>query len=85
MAFSNFLGDEATPEEAVRRITTLILLAMVLFAVAYNLYSLYPEVGIRAPDLNDRLLHLAAPDRASTELDFVTGFTDPWLDSIGMG
>ena len=58
---------------------------MVLFAVAFNFYSLYPEVGIQVPDLNDRVLHLAALDRASSVLDLGTGFTDPWLDSIGMG
>ena len=58
---------------------------MVLFAVAYNFYSLYPEVGIQVLDLNDRVLHLAALDRASIALDLGTGFTDPWLDSIGMG
>jgi hypothetical protein len=58
---------------------------MVLFAVAFNVYSLYPEVGVQAPDLNDRVLHLAALDRASAALDIGTGFTDPWLGSIGMG
>ncbi|MBQ10360.1 MAG: hypothetical protein CMJ45_02285 [Planctomyces sp.] len=85
MAFFNFLDDQDSSCKPANRWVSLIPLAMVLFAVVYNLYSLYPEVGIQAPDLNDRVLHLAALDRASAVLDIGTGFTDPWLDSIGMG
>jgi hypothetical protein len=85
LALLDFLNDGDPPEKPVHRLVALIPLAMVLFAVAYNFYSLYPEVGIQVLDLNDRVLHLAALDRASIALDLGTGFTDPWLDSIGMG
>ena len=37
------------------------------------------------PDLNDRALQLATVDRPTIALDFGTGFTDAWLNSIGMG
>jgi hypothetical protein len=79
------LDDQDSSGKAANRSVALIPLAMVLFAVVYNLYNLYPEVGIQPPDLNDRVLHLAALDRASSVLDIGTGFTDPWLDAIGMG
>ena len=36
------------------------------------------------PDLNDRALQLATVDRPTIALDFGTGFTDAWLNSIGM-
>ena len=85
LAFLDFLNDGDPPEKPVHRSVALIPLAMLLFAVAYNFYSLYPEVRIQVLDLNDRVLHLAVLDRASSVLDLGTGFTDPWLYSIGMG
>ena len=85
LAFLDFLNDGDPPEKPAHRLVALIPLVMVLFAVAYNFYSLYPEVGIRVLDLNDRVLLLAALDRASSSLALGTGFTDSWLDSIGMG
>ena len=36
------------------------------------------------PDLNDRALQLVTVDRPTIALDFGTGFTDAWLNSIGM-
>ena len=47
MVFLDFLNDGDTPEKPVHRLVAMIPLAMVLFAVAYNFYSLYPEVGIQ--------------------------------------
>jgi hypothetical protein len=47
LVFLDFLNDGDTPEKPVHRLVAMIPLAMVLFAVAYNFYSLYPEVGIQ--------------------------------------
>jgi len=65
LAFLDFLNDGDTPEKPVHRLVAMIPLAMVLFAVAYNFYTLYPEVGIQVLGTNDSVLHLAALDRAS--------------------
>ena len=72
LAFLDFLNDGDTPEKPVHRLVAMIPLAMVLFAVAYNFYSLYPEVGIQVLGTNDSVLHLAALDRASPPIMVVT-------------
>jgi hypothetical protein len=39
-----------------------------LFAVAFNLYHLYPEVSIQVPSLNDGVLHLLGVERVASAL-----------------
>jgi hypothetical protein len=41
---------------------------LLLFAVAFNLYRLYAEVAVRAPLLNDGVLHLLALERSAAAL-----------------
>ncbi|HSR29389.1 MAG TPA: YfhO family protein [Anaerolineae bacterium] len=58
---------------------------LLLFAVAFNLYRLYPEVAIRAPLLNDGVLHRLAFERTVTALASGQDPTDPWLAEIVLG
>jgi hypothetical protein len=58
---------------------------LLLFAVAFNLYRLYPEVAIRAPLLNDGVLHRLAFERAAAALAAGQDPTDPWLAPIVLG
>ena len=58
---------------------------MLLFAVAFNLYNLYPEVAVRVPDKNDSVLHLLATDLAIDAITQGRNVTDPWLSTVGMG
>ena len=58
---------------------------MLLFAVAFNLYHLYPEVAVRVPDMNDSVLHLLATDLAVGAIAGGQNAIDPWLGTIGMG
>jgi hypothetical protein len=59
--------------------------ALLLLAVAFNLYGLYPEVAIRAPMLNDGVLHLLAAQRAADTLAAGQDPTDTWLGPIALG
>lgn len=58
---------------------------LLVVAVGFNLYHLYPEVAIRVPNLNDGVLHLLAVGRVVWALVFREDPTDVWLGSIGMG
>jgi hypothetical protein len=58
---------------------------LLLFAVAFNLVRLYPEVAIQAPLLNDGVLHRLALERAVTALDAGQDPTDPWLAPVALG
>jgi len=58
---------------------------MLLVAVAFNLYHLYPEVAVRVPDLNDSVLALLATDLAVQAITGEQNLTDPWLATVGMG
>ncbi|TEU19093.1 MAG: hypothetical protein E3J21_04590 [Anaerolineales bacterium] len=64
-----------------RLIATLLL----LLAVAFNLYHLYPEVAIQVPNLNDGVLHFLATERVVTALFFGQNPTDPWLPTVVQG
>ena len=44
----------------LQRQERLIAWLLVLFAIAFNLYRLYPEIAIKVPLLNDGVLHLLA-------------------------
>ena len=63
----------------------LIAWFLLLFAVAFNLYYLYPEVAIKVPNLNDGVLHFLATERVVTALFLGQNPTDPWLGQIALG
>jgi len=63
----------------------LISCLFLLFAVAFNLYRLYPEVAISVPTLNDGVLHFLALERAAAALAAWQNPTDPWLASVVLG
>jgi hypothetical protein len=58
---------------------------LLLFAVVFNLYQLYPEVSIQAPVLNDGVLHRLAFERAASALAAGQDPTDPWLATVVLG
>ncbi len=58
---------------------------LLFFAVAFNLYRLYPEVAIKAPLLNDGVLHLLALERSAAALAAGQNATDPWLAPVVLG
>ncbi|MGD9315249.1 MAG: hypothetical protein PVG56_00320, partial [Anaerolineae bacterium] len=62
------LASRIAERAALSRPDVLIAGLFLLFAVAFNLYRLYPEVAIRAPLLNDGVLHRLALERASAAL-----------------
>jgi hypothetical protein len=83
-------NDQGTASGACRRISlpgTDVLVAglLLLFAVATNLYHLYPEVAIRVPLLNDGVLHRLAFERAVSALAAGQDPTDPWLAPVVLG
>lgn len=82
--------DQEAAAEASRRPTlppveALVAGLFLLFAVAFSLYHLYPEVAIPAPVLNDGVLHRLALERARTVLAAGQDPTDPWLAPIVLG
>ena len=62
-----------------------ISFALVLFAVAFNLIYLYPEVAGEVRDRNDMVLHLVMADVVVEALTQGQDFTDPWQGAMGMG
>ena len=62
-----------------------ISFALVLFAVAFNLFHLYPEVVGEVRDRNDMVLHLVMADVVVEALTQGQDFTDPWQGAMGMG
>jgi hypothetical protein len=58
---------------------------LLLFAVAFNLVRLYPEVASQVPLLNDGVLHRLAFERAATALAAGQDPTDPWLAPVVLG
>lgn len=85
---TRFLGrrnDNVEPSRWFRRLESLLPLFMLLVAVAFNLYHLYPEVAVRVPDLNDSVLALLATDLAVQAITGEQNLTDPWLATVGMG
>ena len=68
-----------------QRRETLIPFVLVLFAVAFNLYHLYPEVAVGVPRGNDTVLHLLMTDAAVEAITRGQDFTDPWQGTMSMG
>jgi len=64
---------------------SLVSFALVLFAVAFNLYHLYPEVAGDVRDANDMVLHLVMTEAAVDAITQGRDFTDPWQGTMGMG
>ncbi|HEY8883753.1 MAG TPA: hypothetical protein VIO35_00455, partial [Chloroflexota bacterium] len=54
-------------------------------AVAFNLYYLFPEVAIRVPALNDDILHLLTLQQTVAAIAAGKDPTDFWLGQIGFG
>lgn len=63
----------------------LIASLLLVIAVAFNLYQLYPEAAIKVPALNDTVLHLVNLQRTVDALAAGQDPTDAWLGSIAMG
>ena len=64
---------------------SLIPFLLVLVAVAFNLYHLYPELAFKVTGPNDQVLHLLLTDSAMEAITRGQNFTDPWLRATGMG
>ncbi len=64
---------------------TLIAGLLLFFAVAFNLYHLYPEVAIKVPSLNDGVLHRLALEQSARALAGGQSPLDPWLAPIALG
>ena len=64
---------------------SLIPFLLVLIAVAFNLYHLYPELAFKVTGPNDQVLHLLLTDSAMEAITRGQNFTDPWLRATGMG
>ena len=58
---------------------TLIAIALLVGAIAFNLIALYPEVSIQAPDLNDDVMHRLALDNAVVASSSGMDPTDTWF------
>jgi hypothetical protein len=58
---------------------------VLLAAIAFNLYILWPEVSISVPPLNDNVLHLTNLGRIISAIAFNQSMSDHWLPSIGAG
>jgi hypothetical protein len=67
-----------TPPDVESRIAAAVLVV----AVAFNLWRLYPEVAIKVPALNDMVFHALVLGR--TMLALLTGqnVTDPWMAPV---
>jgi hypothetical protein len=63
----------------------LVAALLLLFAVAWNLVRLWPEVSVRVPPLNDGVLHLAALRQSAAALASGRDPTDAWLPGIALG
>ncbi|MBQ10613.1 MAG: hypothetical protein CMJ45_03585 [Planctomyces sp.] len=78
-------GEHATPSQWFHRGESIIAYVLVLFAVAFNLYHLYPEVAGDFLAWNDTVFHLLAIEAAVEAINQGQNFTDPWQGSMGMG
>ena len=63
----------------------LIVIFVLLFAVAFNLVYLYPEVAVKVPDLNDSGMHLLLTEMAVEAITQGRDPTDPWQRTMNMG
>ena len=64
---------------------SLVSFMLVLFAVAFNLYHLFPEVSGDFLAWNDTVFHLLAIEAVVDAIYQGQNFTDPWQGSMGMG
>ncbi len=81
----NNKGQPAAPSLWFHRRESLVAYFLVLFAVAFNLYHLYPEVVGDAVSRNDHVFHLLMIEMAVEAITQGLDFTDPWQGSMGMG
>ena len=78
-------GEPAAPSQWFHRHETIIPFALVLFAIAFNLYRLYPEVASSVLGGNDMVMHLLLADRMVEAITQGLNFTDPWQGTMGIG
>ena len=78
-------GELAAPSQWFHRHETIIPFALVLFAIAFNLYRLYPEVESSVLGGNDMVMHLLLADAVMEAITRGRNFTDPWQGTMGMG
>ena len=78
-------GDYATASRHFPSLENCIVIGVLLFAVAFNLVHLYPDVAIKIPDRNDTGMHLLYTDMAVKAITLGQDFTDPWQRTMGMG
>ena len=64
---------------------SLVSFILVLFAVAFNLYHLFPEISGDFLAWNDTVFHLLAIEAVVDAIYQGQNFTDPWQGSMGMG
>ena len=81
----NNKGQPAAHPLWFHRSESLVAYFLVLFAVAFNLYHLYPEVAGDAVSRNDHVFHLLMIEMAVEAITQGRDFTDPWQGSMGMG
>ena len=77
--------EHSAPSKLGYLLEIFISFALVLFAVAFNLIHLYPEVAGDVRDKNDMVLHLVMTDAVVEALTQGQDFTDPWQGTMGMG
>jgi hypothetical protein len=58
---------------------------LLIFAVGFNLYHLYPEIAIKAALLNDNVLHVLSAESALAALQAGHDPTDFWLAPVSLG
>jgi hypothetical protein len=63
----------------------IIVVCMLIFAVGFNLFYLYPEVAVKVTDPNDGVLHLLLTVLTIEAVTQGQNFTDPWVGAPGMG
>ena len=78
-------GEQATPTQWFHRHESLIPSVLVVVAVAFNLYQLFPEVTSNLVDGNDMVLHLLLTEAAVQAIAQGQNFTDPWQGTMSMG
>jgi len=78
-------GEHAAPSRWFHRRESLISFVLLLFAVAFNLYYLYPEVGGDFLPVSDTVFHMLMIEMAAEAITHGRNFTDPWEGTMGMG
>ena len=78
-------SEPAAPSLWFDRRESLVAFFLVLFAVAFNLYYLYPEVAGDVFAWNDTVFHMLAIEMVVEAIKHGQDFTDPWQGSMGMG